>query len=80
MVAFPSMILPLFIGRPRSAQAIEVAAAADKLLFLVAQRDEDTEEPAPEDLYEIGVIAEVMQSVRLPDGNLRVVVEGRARA
>ena len=74
------MVLPLFIGRPRSAAAIEAAVNADKLVFLVAQRDEENEDPTPEDLYEIGIVAEIMQWVKLPDGNLRVIVEGRARA
>ena len=80
MVAFPAMVLPLFIGRPKSIEAVEAAANADKMLFLVAQRDEDVEEPAPDDLFEIGIVAEIMQWLKLPDGNLRVVVEGRARA
>ena len=80
MVAFPAMVLPLFIGRESSILAIEAAASGDKLLFLVAQRDEENEEPAPDDLYEVGIVAEIMQWVKLPDGNLRVVVEGRARA
>ena len=80
MVAFPAMVLPLFIGREPSINAIEASAEGDKLLFLVAQRDEENEEPTPEDLYEIGIVAEIMQWVKLPDGNLRVVVEGRARA
>ena len=79
MVAFPTMVLPLFIGRPRSAEAVEMAASDDKLLFLVAQRDEDDEDPAPDELYEVGIIAEIMQWMKLPDGNLRVVVEGKAR-
>ena len=80
MVAFPAMVLPLFIGREQSIKAIESSAEADKLLFLVAQRDEENEDPTPDDLYEIGIVAEIMQWVKLPDGNLRVVVEGRARA
>ena len=80
MVAFPSMVLPLFIGRESSINAVESAADSDKLLFLVTQRDEANEEPRPEDLYEVGIVAEIMQWVKLPDGNLRVVVEGRARA
>ncbi len=80
MVAFPAMVLPLFIGREQSISAIEASAAGDKLLFLVAQRDEENEDPTPSDLYEIGIVAEIMQWVKLPDGNLRVVVEGRARA
>ena len=80
MVAFPSMVLPLFIGREASIRAVEASAEANKLLFLAAQRDEDVEDPAPGDLYEIGIVAEIMQWVKLPDGNLRVVVEGRMRA
>ena len=80
MVAFPSMVLPLFIGRESSINAIEASANGDKLLFLVAQRDEANEDPTPADLYETGVVAEIMQWVKLPDGNLRVIVEGRARA
>lgn len=80
MVAFPAMVLPLFIGRPRSAEAIEFAANGDKMLFLVAQRDEEIEDPGTDDLYRVGIVAEIMQWVKLPDGNLRVVVEGRARA
>lgn len=80
MVAFPSMVLPLFIGREQSINAVESSAEGDKLLFLVAQREEENEDPAPEELYEIGIVAEIMQWVKLPDGNLRVVVEGRARA
>ena len=80
MVAFPAMVLPLFIGRERSIAAIEAAAQNDKLIFLVAQRDEENEDPTSHDLYEIGIVAEIMQWVKLPDGNLRVVVEGRARA
>ncbi len=80
MVAFPSMVLPLFIGRESSIKAIEAAADDDKLLFLVAQLDEENEDPQPDELYEIGIVAEIMQWVKLPDGNLRVIVEGRARA
>ncbi len=80
MVAFPGMVLPLFIGRPQSIEAVQAAANAEKLLFLVAQRDEDNEEPDGDDLYQIGIVAEIAQWLRLPDGNLRVVVEGRGRA
>ncbi|MBW3637423.1 MAG: endopeptidase La, partial [Armatimonadetes bacterium] len=80
MVAFPAMVLPLFIGRPKSIEAVQAAANGDKLLFLAAQRDEDAEEPGAEDVYEVGIVAEIAQWLKLPDGNLRVVVEGRARA
>ncbi len=80
MVAFPAMVLPLFIGRPKSIEAVQAAANGDKLLFLAAQRDEDAEEPGAEDVYDVGIVAEIAQWLKLPDGNLRVVVEGRARA
>ena len=80
MVAFPSMVLPLFIGREPSINAIEFSANGDKMLFLVTQRDEENEDPKSEDLYETGIVAEIMQWVKLPDGNLRVIVEGRSRA
>ncbi len=80
MVAFPAMVLPLFIGRAGTIEAIQAAENSEKLVFLVAQRDEETEEPAADDLYEIGIVGEVMQSLKLPDGNLRVVIEGRGRA
>ena len=74
------MVLPLFIGRESSVNAIEFSANGDKMLFLVTQRDEENEDPKPEDLYETGIVAEIMQWVKLPDGNLRVIVEGRVRA
>lgn len=80
MVAFPAMVLPLFIGRPKSIEAVQAAANGDKLLFLTAQRDEDVEEPGGDDVYPVGIVAEIAQWLRLPDGNLRVVVEGRGRA
>ncbi len=80
MVAFPQMVLPLFIGRPKSIEAVQSAANGEKLLFLTAQRDEETEEPGGEDVYDVGIVAEIAQWIKLPDGNLRVVVEGRARA
>jgi len=80
MVAFPAMVLPLFIGREKSIEAVQAAAEGEKLLFLVAQRDEETEDPTSEDLYETGIVGEIMQWLKLPDGNLRVVVEGRGRA
>lgn len=80
MVAFPAMVLPLFIGRPKSIEAVQAAANGEKLLFLAAQREEDVEEPGKDDIYDVGIVAEIGQWLRLPDGNLRVVVEGRGRA
>lgn len=79
MVAFPSMVLPLFIGREKSVAALEAASQADKMLLLVAQRSEAVEEPEASDLYDFGILAEVMQMLKMPDGNVRVVVEGRQR-
>jgi len=80
MVAFPAMVLPLFIGRIGTIEAVQAAESGQKLVFLVAQRDEEIEEPSSDDLYEVGVVGEVMQTLKLPDGNLRVVIEGRGRA
>ena len=80
MVAFPSMVLPLFIGRQASIEAVSAAANGNKFLFLVAQLEEENEDPAPGDLHRVGVVAEVMHWLKMPDGNLRVVVEGRTRA
>ena len=80
MVAFPAMVLPLFIGRPKSIEAVQAAAGGEKLLFLTAQRDEEVEEPGGDDVYDVGIVAEIAQWLKLPDGNLRVVVEGRGRA
>jgi len=79
MVAFPSMVLPLFIGRDKSIAALEAASDGDKMLLLVAQRDESVEEPEAEDLFNYGIIAEAVQLLKMPDGNVRVVVEGRQR-
>ncbi len=75
-VIFPSMILPLFVGRDLSIQAIEAALDGDRLLALVTQRDPDTEDPGPDDLYAIGTVGMIMRMMRLPDGRLKVLVQG----
>ncbi len=80
MVSFPFMMLPLFIGREKSVRALEAAAEKDKMLLLVSQRDEANEEPGTADVFEFGTLAEVVQIMKMPDGNVRVVVEGRTRA
>lgn len=80
MVAFPFMVLPLFIGREKSIAALEAADGSDKMLLLVSQRDEDNEEPTSADLYDIGVVGEIVQMLKMPDGNVRLVIEGRGRA
>ena len=79
IVVFPHMIVPLFVGRDKSVAALEAAMAADKEIFLVAQLDPAQDDPAREDLYEIGVTATVLQLLKLPDGTVRVLVEGKAR-
>jgi ATP-dependent Lon protease len=79
IVVFPAMIVPLFVGRDKSVAALEAAMAADKEIFLVAQLDPAEDDPAREDLYEVGVTATVLQLLKLPDGTVRVLVEGKAR-
>ncbi|MFQ5458181.1 MAG: LON peptidase substrate-binding domain-containing protein, partial [Myxococcota bacterium] len=76
IVVFPYMILPLFVGRERSVAAIERAVGENRLIMLAAQRDVQTEEPAPADLHELGTVATVMRVVKLPDGRLKVLVQG----
>ena len=80
IVVFPHMIVPLFVGRDKSVAALEAAMGADKEIFLVAQLDPAEDDPAREDLYEMGVTATVLQLLKLPDGTVRVLVEGKARA
>ncbi|MEI5688981.1 endopeptidase La [Sphingomonas kyungheensis] len=79
IVVFPHMIVPLFVGRDKSVAALEAAMGADKEIFLVAQLDPAEDDPAREDLYEVGVTATVLQLLKLPDGTVRVLVEGKAR-
>jgi ATP-dependent Lon protease len=74
------MVVPLFVGRDKSVAALEAAMAADKDIFLVAQLDPGQDDPARDDLYDLGVIATVMQMLKLPDGTVRVLVEGQRRA
>jgi ATP-dependent Lon protease len=80
IVVFPHMIVPLFVGRDRSVAALEKAMAADKEIFLVAQLDPAEDDPERDDLYDLGVIATVLQLLKLPDGTVRVLVEGKERA
>ena len=80
LVVFPHMVVPLIVGRPRSRAALLAAHKADKEIFLVAQRSSKTADPNPEDLYAVGVVATIIQLLRLPDDNLKVLVEGRGRA
>src|SRR5438270_7990356 len=80
IVVFPQRIVPLFVGREKSVAALEAAMAADKELFLVAQLDPGEDDPDRDALYDLGVVATAMQLLKLPDGTVRVLVEGVKRA
>jgi ATP-dependent Lon protease len=80
IVVFPQRIVPLFVGREKSVAALEAAMGADKELFLVAQLDPAEDDPGRDDLYDLGVVATAMQLLKLPDGTVRVLVEGAKRA
>jgi ATP-dependent Lon protease len=82
VVVFPHMMMPFVIGRPASTRALEHALAKDKRIFLAAQHDAAIDDPAPHDIFTMGSIANIVQSLKLPDGNVKVLVEGvdRARA
>ena len=80
VVVYPQMVTPLFVSRQRSIAALEQALMRDdRLVVLVAQKDPETEEPKVEDLYQVGTLAEVMQMLKLPDGTVKVLVEGSSR-
>ncbi len=80
IVVFPDMVVPLFVGRDKSVAALEAAMEGNKDIFLVAQLDPGCDDPERDDLYDIGVVAQVVQMLKLPDGTVRVLVEGQARA
>ena len=79
VVVFPHMVIPLFVGRDKSMQALERAMEADKRILLVAQKSAETDDPAAADLYGVGTLAQVLQLLKLPDGTIKVLVEGLAR-
>ncbi|MBL6786919.1 MAG: endopeptidase La, partial [PS1 clade bacterium] len=80
IVVFPGMIVPLFVGREKSIRALEDVMADDKEMLLVSQKDGDQDDPAPEDMHLIGTIGTVLQMLKLPDGTVKVLVEGNNRA
>ncbi|NOX96036.1 MAG: endopeptidase La [Alphaproteobacteria bacterium] len=80
IVVFPGMIVPLFVGREKSVNALENVMQNDKKILLVAQKDAGDDDPAEDDIYDIGVIASVLQLLKLPDGTVKVLVEGEGRA
>ncbi|MDR1048813.1 MAG: LON peptidase substrate-binding domain-containing protein, partial [Synergistaceae bacterium] len=79
VVLFPGIIIPLFVGRPRSLKAIETALLRDKRIFVVAQKKMDTEDPETGDLYGMGTLCNILQMARIPDGTTKVLVEGIIR-
>lgn len=80
VVVFPHMVIPLFVGRPRSIRALEAAMEAGKSIMLAAQKSAGKDDPTPEDVYEIGCVATILQMLKLPDGTVKVLVEGAQRA
>ena len=80
VVVFPHMVIPLFVGRPKSIKALETAMESGKSILLVAQKSAAKDEPSPEDLYDIGSVANILQMLKLPDGTVKVLVEGVQRA
>ena len=78
-VVFPGVIMPLFVGRPRSLRAVESAFLQDKKLFVVAQSNNAVEDPEASDLYKVGTLCSLMQMLRLPDGTTKLLIEGTAR-
>jgi ATP-dependent Lon protease len=79
VVVFPHMVIPLFVGRPKSIKALETAMEAGKSILLVAQKSAAKDEPEAEDLYDVGTIANILQMLKLPDGTVKVLVEGIQR-
>jgi ATP-dependent Lon protease len=80
VVVFPHMVIPLFVGRPKSIKALEAAMEEGKNVVLVAQKSAAKDEPAPEDLYDVGTVSTILQMLKLPDGTVKVLVEGVQRA
>lgn len=80
VVVFPHMVIPLFVGRAKSIRALEAAMEAGKNIVLVAQKSAAKDEPATDDLYDIGSVANILQMLKLPDGTVKVLVEGTQRA
>ena len=80
VVVFPHMVIPLFVGRPKSIKAMEMAMEAGKNILLVAQKSAAKDDPGPEDMYEIGCVSGILQMLKLPDGTVKVLVEGGSRA
>src|SRR5207237_9746089 len=79
VVIFPFMMTPFVVGRESSVRALEAALAADKKIFLATQHDASVDEPKPNEIYQVGTIVNIVQSLKLQDGNIKVLVEGVER-
>ena len=79
VVVYPHMVIPLFVGREMSIRALEAAMADNKKILLLAQRNAEVDDPAQKDLYEIGTLSTILQMLKLPDGTIKVLVEGGDR-
>ncbi|MGM0481115.1 MAG: endopeptidase La [Pseudomonadota bacterium] len=80
VVVYPHMVIPLFVGREKSIRCLEAAMDTDKKVFLAAQKDASVDEPAEDDIYQVGTVATLLQLLKLPDGTVKVLVEGQQRA
>jgi len=80
VVVFPHMVIPLFVGREKSINALDISMKTDRLIMLATQSDAQIAVPKKDDLYEVGTIAEILQLLKLPDGTIKVLVEGLSRA
>ena len=80
VVVFPHMVIPLFVGREKSIHALDLAVEGDKRILLVAQKSPETDDPTAADLHTVGTLAQVLQLLKLPDGTIKVLVEGVSRA
>src|SRR3977135_1018127 len=80
IVIYPFMIVPLFVSREKSIRAVDEALGENRMILLASQRDLDKEEPTAEDLYKVGTAAVIMRMLKLPDGRIRILVQGLARA
>ncbi|MCG7529880.1 endopeptidase La [Psychrobium sp. MM17-31] len=80
VVVYPHMVIPLFVGREKSIRCLEAAMEQDKLILLVAQKDSSVDNPGREDIYDVGTVATILQLLKLPDGTVKVLVEGNQRA
>src|SRR5687767_91575 len=80
IIVFPHMVVPLFVGREKSIAALEEAMAQDKEILLAAQKKAKTNDPTPDDIYSMGTVGMIIQLLRLPDGTVKVMVEGKRRA